>query len=84
MPEKMTRAEFDAGHDGLHVPLTCEDHPDLRWSCKKIALSQDAGGKWRYNGHRRIFYVGSASRPDELVEECECPTDKIYALFEEV
>lgn len=30
----MTKKEFDEGYDGLHVPLTCEDHPDLRWSCK--------------------------------------------------
>jgi len=78
MPEKLTRAEFYAGHDGLHVPLTCEDHPNLRWSCKKIALSQDAEGKWRYNGRRNIFF---ASHYPEV--ECECPTNKLLALLEE-
>ena len=75
--ETVTKQEFDEGHDGLHVPLTCEDHQDLRWSCKRVALSLDGGGKYRYNGWRNLFYAGHDDR------ECGCPSSKLYAIFEE-
>jgi hypothetical protein len=34
---------------GRHIPLTCENHPHLRWSTKNID----------YIGARSIFYFGS-------------------------
>jgi hypothetical protein len=34
--------------------LTCINHPDLRWSCKDLAVSEG-----KYNGARHIFYRGS-------------------------
>jgi hypothetical protein len=73
----MTQQEFDDGIDGTHVPLTCEDHPNLRWSCKKIALSLDKGGRWRYNGSRNLFFK------HETGVECACPTSKLHAVIEE-
>lgn len=73
----MTRAEFDAGYDGLHVPLTCENHPELRWSCKRIAISFDKDGKGRYNQCRSIFFFTKNAR------ECDCPADKLILILEE-
>lgn len=36
--------------------LTCRNHPNLRWSCKDIAISD--GG---YNGSRSLFFTGEPS-----------------------
>lgn len=73
----MTQSEFDAGHDGMHVPLTCENHPDLRWSCKKISVNlPDASGKMRYNQMRNIFF-STTDKP-----ECDCPVSKLYVMVE--
>lgn len=72
----MTRKEFDEGYDGLHVPLTCENHPELRWSCKRIAISFDKDGIGRYNQMRNIFYVSDAP-------ECSCPSSKLRLILEE-
>lgn len=74
----MTRAEFDSGHDGTMVPLSCEDHPGLRWSCKKVAVSFDADGVGRYNGRRNVFF---ASYPP--AEECYCDVGKLRLVLEE-
>lgn len=82
----MTRQEFDAGYDGMHVPLTCENHPDLRWSCKRIAISFDKDGIGRYNQQRSIFFVGELKKGGgytDRYEECECPTSKLKLIFEE-
>lgn len=73
----MTQKEFDAGNDGLHIPLTCENHPDLRWSCKKVALTLDDSGKLRYNGRRNVFFAGPLGE-----RECSCPIEKLYAVLE--
>ena len=73
----MTEAEFEAGYDGLHIPLTCENHPNLFWSCKKIALSKDKeDGKWRWNGRRHIFFRGEYPEV-----ECECPFTRLFAVI---
>lgn len=71
----MTQQEFNGGHDGLHVELACELHPELRWSCKKIALTKDATGKYRYNHSRHLFFKTGDG-------ECDCPPDKLYAVIE--
>jgi len=44
-----------------HVILTCKNHPDLRWSCKSIAMDENAkpGSPARYNGSRSIFFNGT-------------------------
>lgn len=71
-----------------HVILMCEDHPDLRWSCKEIAVSNG-----RYNGTRNIFFNGYASgrmyddmsgmyhdfepRDGVSPRECDCPASKL-------
>lgn len=34
--------------------LTCKNHPNLRWSCKDIAVSESG----TYNGTRSIFFNG--------------------------
>lgn len=78
---QMTRKEFDEAVDGQHVSLVCEDHPTKSWSCKKIALSEDGGGKFRYNGRRNLFFVGDSSDPE--AGECECPSSKLYANFKD-
>lgn len=73
---EVTRTEFDAGNDGLHVPLTCENHPELRWSCKRIAITFDSEGVGRYNQSRNIFYKGEGP-------ECDCPSSKLRLIIEE-
>jgi hypothetical protein len=39
-----------------HVILTCTNHPNLRWSCKEIAVSNG-----KYNGIRNIRFLGEPS-----------------------
>jgi len=72
-----------------HVILTCENHRDLRWSCKEIAVTDG-----RYNGQRSLFYLGTpngkgmysdgsglhctADRP-----ECECKADSLIVAPED-
>lgn len=71
----MTRKEYDVGHDGMHVPLTCENHREKRWSCKKIATSVDKDGIIRYNGARTLFY-NLYSIPT-MGPECSCPSEAL-------
>lgn len=40
-----------------HVILTCELHPELRWSTKEIAVTDG-----RYNGTRNLFFMGEPVR----------------------
>jgi len=73
--------------------LTCKNHPNLRWSCKDIAVNSDGS----YNGARDIFFNGeptgkgmyddlsglrcSRVRKDgTIVNGCDCPPkDLIFA-----
>jgi hypothetical protein len=73
----VTRKEFDEGIDGTMVPLSCEEHPGLSWSCKKVAISFDKDGVGRYNGQRNIFF----STTDQ--QECECTSSKLRLILEE-
>jgi hypothetical protein len=70
-----------------HVALTCENHPNLRWSCKGIAVDSDG----RYNGARNIFFFGGVRTDGSSVSvydpetntvfsECSCPGSKLIAL----
>lgn len=81
----MTRQEFDEAFDGQHVELACEDHPHMRWSCKRIALSEDAGGKFRWNGSRHLFFKGvndgHETKPS-IGPECDCSWTKLFAVIE--
>jgi hypothetical protein len=78
----MTLKEFNSLIDGHHVELHCEDHPNLRWSCKRIAVTVDQNGKGRYNHGRNLFYKGSV--PAEPYQgECDCTTDKLVLVFDE-
>lgn len=80
----MTRTEFDAGYDGLHVPLTCENHPELRWSCKRIAITFDSEGVGRYNQSRNIFFSGAMANGEwQDAKECDCPSSKLRLILEE-
>lgn len=73
-----------------HIILTCKNHPDLRWSCKEIAVNPDGS----YNGLRNIFYRGRLEGPailyvdksgiagpfDRCHPECSCsPKDMTFA-----
>lgn len=70
-----------------HVILTCKHHPNLRWSCKSIAVNEDGS----YNGARHIFFNGEPNgqgmysdnsglncstyfpeRENPIVRECDC------------
>lgn len=61
-----------------HVSLTCKNHPNLRWSCKEIAVNANG----TYNGARNIFFNGeyagelysdkSGSKCNPAIE-CDCP-----------
>lgn len=46
-----------------HVSLTCRNHPDLRWSCKRIAVRDDPtpGAPALYNSRRSIFFFGRST-----------------------
>ncbi len=78
-----------------HVILTCENHPELRWSTKEIAVTNG-----RYNGQRNIFFKGvptgegmypdgsglycSFVNPDgTLVKECDCHSGKLVVAEED-
>lgn len=54
----------------LHVELMCENHPNLRWHCKSIAVNENG----RYNHSRNIFFNGANSMG---VYECNCPASKL-------
>jgi hypothetical protein len=76
-----------------HVILTCVNHPNLRWSCKEIAVSNG-----RYNGARRIFFLGTPTGAgmyddgsglrcttftDRPVNECECNASTLIVAPED-
>lgn len=62
-----------------HVILTCEHHPELRWSTKEVAVSDG-----RYNGARHLYFNGTPSGEGmysdgsglhcKPAQECDCPT----------
>lgn len=68
-----------------HCTLTCLNHPDLRWSCKEIAVTKIG----QYNGARNIFYLGTVQETrlsdgsfdyKWQVPECKCsPADLRFA-----
>lgn len=73
----MKKSLFDVGNDQLLVPLTCENHPEKMWLCRKISLSLSLpDGLYRYNHTRAFFYEGPGP-------ECDCPSEKLYALIED-
>lgn len=49
----------------MHASLTCKNHPQLRWSCKRIAISPTGG----YNGARNIFFCGRVTDPVKLYSD---------------
>lgn len=57
-----------------HIPMTCENHPTLRWSCKSIAVTPTG----RYNGARNIFYNGDG---ESYPPECDCPASALIAAI---
>ena len=48
---------------GTHVGLHCENHPDMTYNCKVIAVDKNG----RYNGIRTLFGPHDNSKP-----ECLC------------
>lgn len=63
----MTQQEFDEKHQGDMVSLICTNHPNLSWFCKKLSVTKDASGKYRWNGSRKLFYNYHTGQ-----EECNC------------
>jgi hypothetical protein len=72
----MTQAEFDAMLVGDMVILTCDNHPELQWSCKKLSTAPRADGKLTWNRMRGLFYA----TPE--LEECSCPIENLYVPIE--
>lgn len=78
-----------------HRILTCKNHPDLRWSCKDVAWTDDHG----YNNRRYLFFNGTPSgkgmysdgsgldctkiKSDTIVEECKCPAADLILAEED-
>lgn len=78
-----------------HVILTCKNHPELRWSCKEIAFSDDLG----YNGMRNIFFDGipdetgmyadgsglscTTVKDGKIIKECTCPSEDLIRAPED-
>ena len=70
----------------IHAVLTCKNHPNLRWSCKSIAVNTlEEGVTGVYNGCRNIFFCGEITDPPSLyadqsgvetnpAAECTCPS----------
>ena len=74
--------------------LTCKHHPNLRWSCKDIAISNGT-----YNGTRNIFFDGTPSGQGmyhdgsgldctmivdgKIVRECDCPPSDLVIAPED-
>ncbi len=60
-----------------HVMRTCRNHRNLRWSCKEIALTNG-----RYNGSRRLFYLGdpAAEIDERRPNECNCSLDNLIPV----
>jgi hypothetical protein len=77
----VTFQEFHRLHDGGHVELQCEVHPEKRWSCKKIALSPDKNGVLRYNHSRHLFY--NLHSVEGMGPECDCPAKNLRAMVED-
>lgn len=50
-----------------HVTLTCINHPNLRWSCKEIAVNSIG----QYNGARNIFFCGTVEKKDADIAAIE-------------
>lgn len=78
-----------------HVSLTCKNHPDLRWSCKEIAVKENPqpGEPAAYNGSRGIFFAGKTTGqlyPDKSGvqctpdAECSCPASDLIIAPEDI
>lgn len=76
-----------------HVILTCENHRDLRWSTKEIAVTNG-----RYNGQRNIFFLGTPNGKgmysdgsglhcttftDKPINECSCKSNALVIAPED-
>ena len=57
---------------GRHIPLTCKNHPEKRWSTKNIAPI----------GSRSIFY--NLNWVAEMGPECDCPASMLIVAPDEV
>ncbi len=67
------------------MQMTCENHPDLFWSCKMQAVSKSG----RYTGARNIFFMGKLGLDGKMIDrynddnepirECDCPGSKLIA-----
>jgi len=62
-----------------HVTLTCLHHPELRWSCKSIAVNE----RGQYNGLRHIFFLGEVKK-EKYVDECKCKAADLRFYPEEI
>lgn len=60
---------------GEHIPLTCKNHPELRWSTKNIGGRASDG---RIFFGRSVFFPSSNWR--EGHEECDCPGSDLRCL----
>lgn len=48
-----------------HVTMHCENHPEMIYTCKSIAVNNNG----RYSAERNIFAVSEAAK----YRECTCP-----------
>lgn len=55
---------------GEHIPLTCKNHPNLRWSTKNIERI----------GARSIFFTSGRAG---TVDECQCPASDLIPVDKE-
>lgn len=80
-----------------HVILTCSNHPELRWSCKEIAVTDG-----KYNFSRTLFFNGFSTgrmygdgsglkcTGEKLTDngmvyaaECDCPAENLILAPED-
>lgn len=71
-----------------HAILTCKNHTHLRWSCKEIAIDQNAkpGEPANYNSSRSIFFNGTPSGKGMYEDgsglDCTCTLPNGEYVFE--
>jgi len=56
---------------GEHIPLTCVNHPDKRWSTKNID----------HIGVRSIYY--NLYNVSDMGDECDCPISDLVPVMED-
>lgn len=62
--------------EGQHIPLTCKNHPEKRWSTKNIGQHNPETGQLSLA--RSLFY--NLFHDPEMGPECPCPISDLRVV----